>query len=61
MGPPASAKTMSLTSSMHQLKNSFADGANTKKDGTIDIYLKMPRHLLIDQIDKMTPKSYSNC
>jgi len=25
---------------MHQLKNSFADGANTKKDGMIDIYLK---------------------
>ena len=44
---------------MHQLKNSFADAANTKKIEWLNIYLKKLRHLLIDQIDKMTPKSYT--
>jgi holliday junction DNA helicase RuvB len=39
LGPPASAKTMFLTSLM-QLKNSyFSDGADSTKAGTIDYLL----------------------
>lgn len=40
IGPPASAKTMFLTSLMHQLKNShFSDSANSTKAGMIDYFL----------------------
>jgi replication-associated recombination protein RarA len=58
VGPPASAKTMFLTSLM-QMKNSyFADGTNSTKAGMIDYILeKRPRYLLIDEIDKMTTKN----
>jgi holliday junction DNA helicase RuvB len=54
VGPPASAKTMFLTSLM-QLKNSyFTDGANSTKSGMIDyLFENRPRHLLVDEIDKM--------
>jgi len=57
VGPPATAKTMFLTSLM-QLKNSyFADGANSTKAGMIDyVFENRPRYLLIDEIDKMSPK-----
>jgi len=57
VGPPASAKTMFLTSLM-QLKNSyFSDGVNSTKAGIIDYVLeKRPRYLLIDEIDKMSSK-----
>jgi holliday junction DNA helicase RuvB len=42
VGPPASAKTMFLTSLM-QLKNSyFSDGANSTKAGMIDYVKKTP-------------------
>ena len=38
VGPPASAKTMFLTSLMHHLKRSyFADGTNSTKSGTWNI------------------------
>ena len=59
VGPPASAKTMFLTSLM-QLKNSyFSDGANSTKAGMIDYVLeKRPRYLLIDEIDKMSSKDH---
>ena len=58
VGPPASAKTMFLTSLMHQLKNShFADGTNSTKAGMIDyLFENRPRYLLVDEIDKMSPK-----
>ena len=54
VGPPASAKTMFLTSLM-QLKNSyFTDGANSTKSGMIDyLFENRPRYLLVDEIDKM--------
>src|SRR5437870_3949130 len=53
VGPPASAKTMFLTSLMHHLKNSyFADGSSSSKAGMIDyIFANSPRYLLIDEID----------
>jgi hypothetical protein len=47
VGPPATAKTMFLTSLM-QLKNSyFADGANSTKAGMIDyLFTNRPRMLM---------------
>jgi holliday junction DNA helicase RuvB len=57
IGPPASAKTMFLTSLM-QLKNSyFSDGANSTKADMIDYLLtNRPHYLLVDEIDKMVSK-----
>src|SRR6266540_6058905 len=56
-GPPASAKTMFLES-LSKLKSSyFVDGASTTKSGLIDcLFLKNPKYLLIDEIDKMSTK-----
>ncbi|MFY9871317.1 MAG: AAA family ATPase [Candidatus Nitrosopolaris sp.] len=58
VGPPASAKTMFLTSLMHHVKDTyFADGANSTKAGMIDyLFANRPRYLLVDEIDKMSPK-----
>jgi MoxR-like ATPase len=58
VGPPASAKTMFLTSLMHHVKDTyFTDGANSTKAGMIDYLFKnTPRYLLVDEIDKMSPK-----
>jgi len=58
VGPPASAKTMFLTSLMHKLKNAyFTDGVNSTKAGTIDyLVTNKPRYLLIDEFDKMSSK-----
>jgi Holliday junction resolvasome RuvABC ATP-dependent DNA helicase subunit len=58
VGPPASAKTMFLTSLMHHLKNSyFTDGTNSTKAGMIDyLFENKPRYLLVDEIDKVAPK-----
>jgi Holliday junction DNA helicase RuvB len=57
-GPPASAKTMFLTSLLRSLKNAyFIDGGNTTKAGIIDyLFESRPRYLLIDEIDKLAPK-----
>jgi Holliday junction resolvasome RuvABC ATP-dependent DNA helicase subunit len=59
VGPPSSAKTMFLTSLMHQLTSShFADGTNSTKAGMIDyLFEKRPRYLLVVEIDKMSPKN----
>jgi Holliday junction DNA helicase RuvB len=56
-GPPASAKTMFLES-LSKLKSSyFVDGASTTKAGLIDcLFLRNPKYLLIDEIDKMSTK-----
>ena len=58
VGPPASAKTMFLTSLMHQLKRSyFADGTNSTKAGMIDyLFENRTQYLLLDEIDKMSPR-----
>lgn len=60
-GPPASSKTMFLTSLMRWLKNSyFADGANSTKAGMIDyLFENRPRYLLVDEIGKMAPKDHA--
>jgi Holliday junction DNA helicase RuvB len=57
-GPPASAKTMFLLSLRQHLKNSyFIDGGNTTKAGIIDYLFKnRAPYLLIDEIDKMSPR-----
>jgi len=57
-GPPASAKTMFLTSLLQFLKDAyFADGGNSTKAGMIDyLFENRPRYLLIDEIDKSAPK-----
>jgi holliday junction DNA helicase RuvB len=58
VGPPASAKTMFLTSLMHELENSyFADGANSTKAGMVDyMFTNSSTYLLVDEIDKMSPR-----
>src|SRR5437879_13346743 len=58
VGPPASAKTMFLTSLMNHLKSSyFTDGTNSTKAGMIDyLFENRPKYLLIDETDKMAPK-----
>src|SRR5437870_3888559 len=58
VAPPASAKTMFLTSLMHQLKKLyFADGGSSSKAGMIDyLFSNGPRYLLVDEIDKMARK-----
>ena len=57
-GPPASAKTMFLTSLMRRLKNSyFADGGSSSKAGMMDyLFTNKPRYLVVDEIDKMAHK-----
>jgi len=57
-GPPASAKTMFLTSLFHFLKNAyFVDGGNSTKAGVIDyLFENRPKYLLIDEIDKVASK-----
>jgi ATP-dependent protease Clp ATPase subunit len=62
VGPPASAKTMFLTSLMHHLKSSyFADGANSTKAGMIDyLFENRPRYLLIDEIQLWEIHKYNN-
>jgi MoxR-like ATPase len=49
---------MFLTSLMHHVKDTyFADGANSTKAGMIDyLFTNRPRYLLVDEIDKMSPK-----
>jgi Holliday junction DNA helicase RuvB len=57
VGPPASAKTIFLTSLM-RLKNSyFSDGCASTKSGMIDyLFANRPQYLLVDEIDKMSSK-----
>jgi MoxR-like ATPase len=58
VGPPASGKTMFLTSLMHHVRDTyFADGANSTKAGMLDyLFTNTPRYLIVDEIDKMSPK-----
>ncbi len=56
-GPPASAKTMFLESLSKLRSSYFVDGSSTTKSGLIDcLFLKSPKYLLIDEIDKMSTK-----
>src|SRR5262249_51953890 len=58
LGPPASAKTIFLTSLLHFLKNAyFVGGGNTTGAGMIDyLFENRPDYLLIDEIDKSAAK-----
>jgi holliday junction DNA helicase RuvB len=59
VGPPATAKTMFLTS-LRQLKNSyFTDGANSAKAGMIDYFFEN-RPKYVDEIDKMFGKDQAD-
>jgi MoxR-like ATPase len=57
-GPPGSAKTMFLMSLRQHVKDSyFIDGGNATKAGTIDhLFKNRVPYLLIDEIDKMSPR-----
>jgi holliday junction DNA helicase RuvB len=57
-GPPGSAKTMFLMSLRQHLKDSyFVDGGNATKAGIINYLFKnRAAYLLIDEIDKMSPR-----
>src|SRR5207249_6567676 len=61
VGPPASTKTMFLTSLLQFLKKAyFVDGGNTTKAGMVDyLFENRPKYLLIDEIDKSAPKHQS--
>src|SRR5262249_954651 len=58
VGPPASAKTMFLTSLLEFLKNAhFVDAGNSTKAGMIQyLFENRPDYLLIDELDKLGPK-----
>jgi replication-associated recombination protein RarA len=57
-GPPSSAKTVFLMSLRQHLKDSyFVDSGNTTKAGIINYLFKnRAAYLLIDEIDKMSPR-----
>jgi Holliday junction DNA helicase RuvB len=58
VGPPASAKTMFLTSLLQYLKNAyFVDAGNSTKAGMIEyLFENRPDYLLIDELNKSAPK-----
>ncbi|MGB8936247.1 MAG: ATP-binding protein [Candidatus Nitrosopolaris sp.] len=55
--PPASAKTIFLEALLHKLGNNqayFAIGSSSTKAGVLNmLFMKEPRYLLVDEIDKM--------
>ncbi|HJT85970.1 MAG TPA: AAA family ATPase [Nitrososphaeraceae archaeon] len=56
-GPPASAKSLFMQH-LIKLENSyFTLGSHSSKSGMIDaLFEKQPRYLIVDEIDKMSPK-----
>jgi Holliday junction DNA helicase RuvB len=56
-GPPVSAKSLFMQQLM-QLENSyFTLGSHSSKSGMVDaLFEKQPRYLIVDEIDKMSPK-----
>ena len=56
-GPPASAKTIFMKCLMALPSSYFVDGSNMSKSGLIDyIFNNNIKYLLIDEIDKISPK-----
>src|ERR687897_369551 len=56
-GPPASAKTIFMKCLMALPNSYFVDGSNMSKPGLIDyIFNNNIKYLLIDEIDKVSPK-----
>src|SRR5919198_5270893 len=53
-GPPASAKTMFLQCLIKLQNSYFIDGSSSTKAGMIEyIFAHKPKHLLIDELDKL--------
>ena len=56
-GPPASAKTIFMKCLLKLPNSYFVDGSNMSKPGLIDyIFNNNVKYLLIDEIDKISPK-----
>jgi replication-associated recombination protein RarA len=56
-GPPASAKTLLLQSLMKLNGSFFIDCSNATKSGVVDcIFHNKPKHLLLDELDKLSRK-----
>jgi replication-associated recombination protein RarA len=56
-GPPASAKTLFLQCLMKLNNSYFIDCSNATKSGLLDyIFDNKPKHLLLDELDKLTRK-----
>src|SRR3989442_11612075 len=57
VGPPASAKTLSMLECMKLERSYFTLGSHSTKSGMIDyLFEKRPRHLLVDEIEHMPMK-----
>ncbi|HEY9386077.1 MAG TPA: ATP-binding protein [Nitrososphaeraceae archaeon] len=56
-GPPASAKTLFLQCLMGLQDSYFVDCSNATKSGLVDyIFNNKPKHLLLDELDKLSKK-----
>jgi Holliday junction DNA helicase RuvB len=56
-GPPASAKTLFLQCLMRLQDSYFVDCSNATKSGLVDyIFNNKPKHLLLDELDKLSKK-----
>jgi holliday junction DNA helicase RuvB len=56
-GPPASAKTLFLQSLIKLQDSYFIDCSNATKSGLVDyIFNNKPKHLLLDELDKLSRK-----
>jgi holliday junction DNA helicase RuvB len=56
-GPPASAKSLFMQQLMRLENSYFTLGSHSSKSGMVDaLFEKQPRYLIVDEIDKMSPK-----
>jgi Holliday junction DNA helicase RuvB len=56
-GPPASAKSLFMQQLMKLENSYFTLGSHRCKSGMVDaLFEKQPRYLIVDEIDKMSPK-----
>ncbi len=56
-GPPASAKSLFMQQLMKLENSYFTLGSHSSKSGMVDaLFEKQPRYLIVDEIDKMSPK-----
>jgi holliday junction DNA helicase RuvB len=57
MCPPASAKSLFMQQLMKLENSYFTLGSHSSKSGMVDaLFEKQPRYLIVDEIDKMSPK-----
>ncbi|RLG16715.1 hypothetical protein DRN69_00075 [Candidatus Pacearchaeota archaeon] len=60
VGPPASAKSLFLELISELPRSAYACGSRTTKSGIADVLMEMqPRHLIIDEFDKLNTVDYS--